>query len=54
MTERELSEERGRTKERKNKGVAGRHVPREEIGSRTEVKLLFREKSVETYKIYIL
>jgi hypothetical protein len=32
----------------------GQQVPREEIGSRTAVKLFSREKSVETYKIYIL
>jgi hypothetical protein len=52
--ERELLEERGRTKERKSRGVGGRQVPREEIGSRTAVKLFSKEKSVETYKIYIL
>jgi hypothetical protein len=40
--------------ERENIGVGGRQVPREEICSRTAVKLFFREKSVETYKIYIL
>jgi hypothetical protein len=52
--ERELLEKTGRTKERENRGVGGRHVLREEIGSRTAVKLFFREKSIETYKIYIL
>jgi hypothetical protein len=44
----------GRTKERESRGVGGRQVPREEIGSRTAGKLFSREKSVETYKIYIL
>jgi hypothetical protein len=45
---------RGWTKGRENRGVGGRQVPREEIDSRTAVKLFSREKSVETYKIYIL
>jgi hypothetical protein len=44
---------RGRTKGRENRGVGGRQAPREEIDSRTAVKLLSREKSVETNKIYI-
>jgi hypothetical protein len=49
-----LSEEGGRPKEKENRGFEGQQVAREEIGSKTTVKLFFREKSVETYKIYIL
>jgi hypothetical protein len=35
-------------------GLRHRSEPIGKIGSRTAEKLVFREKSVETYKIYIM